>query len=160
MRSNAHIFSQISRENVVELMRLSVRDDEKHLISPNPEWLAQAPHVAESQTYGIYHGGTAVGLISIIDPLLASAEDQRTHYQPNCLYVWRLMIDHAHRRQGHGRAAIEFALEQARNRGMNGVSLTTKDKETGNALPFYESLDFTATGRRLHDEIELIYRAK
>ena len=159
MTSDARVFTQVDRNNVIELMFLSVRDDEKHLISPNTEWLAQAPHFEESQTYGIFHRGTAVGLISIINPLLASADDQRTYYQSNCLYVWRLMIDHGHRHQGHGRAAIAFVLEQAQNRGMEGVSLTTMDKEPGNALPFYESLGFTATGRRLHDEVELIYRA-
>ncbi|MGI9244637.1 MAG: GNAT family N-acetyltransferase, partial [Verrucomicrobiales bacterium] len=135
MTAAEQIFTLVDRENVVELMYLSVRDDEKHLISPTARWLAQAPHVEESQTYGIFYEGTAVGLISIIDPLLASAEDQQTHYQSNCLYIWRLMIDRAYRGQGHGRAAIRFALQLARDRGNEGISLTTMDQRSGNALP-------------------------
>ncbi len=158
MTVDERIFTLISRENVIDLMDLSVRDDERHLIAPTAKWLAQAPHVEESQTYGIFYENKPVGLISIIDPLLAPSEDQQTYYQANCLHVWRLMIDSAYRGQGHGRAAIRFALQEAKNRGNEGISLTTMDQLPGNALPFYEKLGFSPTGRRLHNEIELIYK--
>lgn len=136
MKSDARVFTPIDRENVIELMFLSVSENEKHLISPNVEWLAQAPHVEESQTYGTFHECVAVGLISIIDPRLTSPEDQKKHYQSRCFYVWRLMIDHKHRHQGHGRAAMEFVMQEARNRGMEGISLTTTIHDKKSAINY------------------------
>jgi GNAT superfamily N-acetyltransferase len=49
-----------------------------------------------------------------------------------------------HRGQGLGRAMIEWANEQARERGCGLVQLTS-DKRRPDAVRFYESLGFTAS---------------
>lgn len=152
-------FIPLNRSNVDELSELAVRESEQHLICSNPEWLAQAAFVAESLTFGIFKEGRPVGVISFIDPRLVDEDDEdHDHYQENCLYVWRVMVDKGSRGANVGVQAIEFALGYARLVGLQGVSLTTMDREAGNALPFYERLGFSATGRRLDDEAELVFR--
>lgn len=148
-------FLMLCGETVDDLTELSIRADEKHLIASNAEWIAQAAFVGGSLSFGIYNKDTAVGLISLIDPRVIEPE-KRDPCQPVCLYVWRLMIDHKHRGQGFGEAAIKFAQGYARLIGLNGRSLTTMDKAQGNALAFYERCGFVPTGRRVDDEIELM----
>lgn len=129
------------------------------MICSNSEWLAQAAFVAESLTFGIFKEGRPVGVISLIDPRLVDEDDEdREHYQENCLYVWRVMVDKGSRGANVGSQAIAFALGYAKLVGLEGVSLTTMDREVANALPFYERLGFSTTGRRLDEEAELAIR--
>jgi len=151
-------FVIVTRENVDELSNLKVRDEEDHLIAPNPEWLAEAAYACEAITYGMYFGDQPVGLLSMIDPRLIDDDEGDEHFQPRCLYVWRFMVGQYHRGRGYGTAGIDFALRYAQLVGLEGVSLTTMDRERGNALAFYQSLGFAATGRRLNNEVELVLR--
>lgn len=150
-------FRQLSRYTLSPLTKLTLRADETHLIASPPDWLADAVFSPVSITYGIFAGETAVGIISLIDPRVI--EDDKEHFQEDCLYVWRVMIDQNHRAQGFGTQAITFAKDYAQLIGLKGVSLTTMDRAAGNALPLYETLGFTPTGRRLDDEIELVWRS-
>lgn len=147
-------YIKVGQFNLDQVMALSVRDSEKHLIASNAEWLADAAHEPDALSFAIHAGPQAVGLISVIDPRVI--EDAEEDFQPQHLYVWRLMIDQAHRGYGYGAAAIAFAAELARIMGLKGVSLTTMDRAAGNALPFYNSLGFQPTGRRLNGEVELL----
>lgn len=70
------------------------------------------------------------------------------------------MIDHRFQGKGLGNQAINFSKRYASIIGLQGVSLTTMDKEEGNALHIYQKLGFIPTGRRLDDEIELIFSFK
>lgn len=158
MQESSLQFLMLAPEVLGSLLSLKIPDDETHLISPNAEWIAEAAFMSESVTYGIFLGKQPIGLISLIDPRLLDQDDENDHFQGDCLYVWRLMIDKHHRRQGYGRAAIRFAQSYAHLIGQKGVSLTTMDKAPLNALPLYESMGFEPTGRRLDDEVELIWR--
>lgn len=53
-------------------------------------------------------------------------------------------VDGSVRGDGVGRAMVEWAVEQAVERGCHLVQLTT-DKRRGNAVRFYESLGFVVT---------------
>ncbi|MHA6326800.1 GNAT family N-acetyltransferase [Roseivivax sp. CAU 1753] len=139
------------------LLDLRVRDGEETLIAPVADWLAQAAHKDYAVSFGLYHGGIAVGLVSVIDPRLIP-EDHREDFQPGCLYVWRLMIDRTQRGKSFGRGAVALATQYARTIGLDGVSLTTMESAAGNALAFYERLGFAPTGRRIDGEIELVLR--
>ena len=150
-------FLMLAPETLDSLLSLKIPDDEAHLISSNAEWIADAAFMSESITYGIFLGKEPVGLISLIDPRLLDKDDENAHFQGDCLYVWRLMIDQHHRRQGYGRSAIMFAQSYAQLIGQKGVSLTTMDKAPLNALPLYQSMGFEPTGRRLDDEVELVW---
>jgi len=156
--TSAH-FLLLCGETVGALAALGVREDERELIAPNPEWIADAAFVDDAVSYGVFSAGEAVGLLSLIDPrLIADEDDGRDRFQSDCLYLWRLMVDRRHRGRGYGRAAIEFAARYAALTGLAGVSLTTMDRIPGNALALYRALGFEPTGRRLDDEIELVRR--
>jgi diamine N-acetyltransferase len=148
----------LSPEILDSLLSLKIPDNEAHLISPNAEWIAEAAFMSKSITYGLFRRKQPVGLISLIDPRLLDEEDDNDHFQGDFLYVWRLMIDQHHRRQGYGRAAIRFSQSYAQLIGQKGVSLTTMDRAPLNALPLYQSMGFEPTGRRLDDEIELVWQ--
>ncbi|MFD2205705.1 GNAT family N-acetyltransferase [Kiloniella antarctica] len=158
MQSEQLQFLMLSPEIMGSLLSLKVPDDEAHLITSNAKWIAEAAFMSESVTYGLFSGKNPAGLISFIDPRLMDQNDENKHFQGDCLYVWRLMIDQHHRRKGYGQSAIRFAQSYAQLIGQKGVSLTTMDKAPLNALPLYQSMGFKATGRRLDDEIELVWR--
>jgi len=58
-----------------------------------------------------------------------------------CLYVYEVYVDEAHRGHGYGRAAMVFAEEEARRRGLDRVSLNVFG---GNAVArgLYRSLGY------------------
>ncbi len=138
------------------LSTLSVAEDETHLIAPTDRWLREAMEARRARTFGVFADGP-VGLISLVDPRV---EDDTDHFQMDCLYIWRIMVDHRARGQGHGRAIMGFVRHYATLTGLSGVSLTTKDREPANARAFYERLGFAPTGRRLAGEIELVWHSE
>lgn len=151
-------FLMLTEGQLDGLMSLRVAKDEEHLIAPVAEWLAEAAFTPDAISYGIYASRKPVGLLSLIDPRLIDEDDDMSHFQADCLFVWRVMTDYRCRRQGYGKAAMQFIIDYARCIGLDGVSLTTMDQEKGNALPFYERLGFQPTGRRIDNEIELVCR--
>ncbi|MDE1326713.1 GNAT family N-acetyltransferase [Vibrio aestuarianus] len=148
-------FLKINGNTIDDIIDLTVGELQKHLIANNAEWLAEASFNDDSVSYGIYLNDEAAGLISLIDPRILDTHDD--HFQKEHLYVWRVMIDHRFQGKGLGNQAISFSKQYASIIGLKGVSLTTMDKEEGNALDIYQKLGFTPTGRRLDDEIELIF---
>ncbi|OZS41909.1 spermidine acetyltransferase [Photobacterium sanguinicancri] len=148
-------FLKINGHIAEEVIKLAVGTNQDHLIATNAEWLTQANFNNDSIDFAIYHSGQPAGLISLIDPRIRAIPDD--HFQPDHLYVWRLMIDHAFQGKGIGNKAVNFAKNYAQLVGLSGVSLTTMDNEQGNAKPLYLANGFTPTGRRLDDEIELIF---
>ncbi|ELA8470523.1 GNAT family N-acetyltransferase [Vibrio alginolyticus] len=148
-------FLKVNGNIINDIIDLSVGESQKHLIANNAEWLAEASFNDDSVSYGIYLDHKPAGLISLIDPRLLDKFDD--HFQKEHLYVWRVMIDQRFQGKGLGNQAINFSKRYASIIGLQGVSLTTMDREEGNALSVYQKLGFTPTGRRLDDEIELIY---
>ena len=126
-------YQKVSRFNTKEIIGLSVQEDQDHLISCNTRWLLEAANNCASIDYGIYLDGQPAGLISLIDPRILAPDE---HFHPDCLYVWRFMVDQNYQGKGLSKSAINFAKDYAKLMGLNGVTLTTMDQETGNALPF------------------------
>jgi len=145
------------RENLVPLLGLRVKKTQEHLMEPNADWLAEAFHIDDSETFGIYAAEVPVGLVSWIDPRLTVKKSEPHENPPaDMLYIWRLMIDHQHQGKGYAREIIEIFKQAASLRGLSGLALTTMDKHSHNALDFYIKAGFEPTGRRLNDEIELV----
>lgn len=159
MQETSLAFLRLCRANIDDVQALKIHDEERRLIAPVPEWIAQAAFVEEAVSFGLFAGEHAVGLMTLIDPRLFEDEKDREPFQIDCLYVWRVMVDRKQRGRGFGTQAIQFARSYARLVGLKGVSLTTRDDEPGNALPLYKKLGFSPTGRRLEGEIELVWRA-
>jgi len=155
---SALAFIKVNRLSINELTNLQVKPSQQHLISDNKDWLEEVLARDESLSFGIYHNQAAAGLITLLDP--RTTNEDKDHFQPDCLYVWRLMIDQHHQGKQLGESAIAFCQQFATLMGLQGVTLTTMDTEKGNALSFYLSLGFEPTGRRLDGEIELMWRAK
>ncbi|MBN3562704.1 GNAT family N-acetyltransferase [Aliamphritea spongicola] len=149
-------FIKVNSGNVCELSSLKVSPHQCHLIDSNAFWLAEVLVDGDSLSFGIYENNRPVGLITVIDPRTLEADD---HFQPDCLYVYRLMIDQHHQGRQLGTSAVRFSQQLATVLGLRGVSLTTMAAESGNALNFYLSLNFKPTGRELEDETELLWLA-
>lgn len=146
----------LDRENIEDVLELRVTAAQEELIAPIPEWIAFAAYVAGSETRALMRGETPIGLYSTIDPTMCIEDPEQ--FQPDCLYLWRFMIDLAHQGAGYGSQALSMIYATARARGFDGLSLTTADRKEGHALAFYEREGFAPTGRRLDDEIELVKR--
>jgi len=74
--------------------------------------------------------------------------------EPNGLYLWRLMVDAAHQRGGHGSAALAFLVDLARSRGRVEIA-TSAVPASGTAIPFYQAHGYVLTGRMDGDEVVL-----
>jgi len=147
----------ITRETLSPLLRLKVAADQAHLVAPNAVTIAQAAYEQPgAYVWGLWDGETPIGLIAMIHP------HEYAHLEPgddpDGAYVWRLMIDAAHQRRGHGRAAIDLCRRQARAWGLPRLATSVVDCPDSN-IGFYEALGFTRTGRIFEDEIVLSLEA-
>ncbi len=135
----------IDRSNVNAILKLQVRDDQKHFVGSNAMTLAQAQFEPYSSVYGFWEGDVPVGLIAMID-LQPDHPDFSEDDPENAIYVWRLMIDKDHQGKGYGTQAMEFAFDWARKLGRTQLCLSVVP-EDGSAIPFYERLGLRDTGR-------------
>ena len=112
--------------------------------------MGQAPFEPGSEVYGIWDGETPVGLIAVIYMTHPDADITAGHDRDG-IYVWRLMIAADVQRHGIGWAAMQFAIDTAKERGRAHVAVCCVD-EPGSAIGFYEKLGFRRTGKVLGDE--------
>ncbi len=136
----------VTADNFDDLVRLSVRDDQQGLVTPNLYSLAQARVYPDWQPMGIYADGTPVGFIMWgIAPDLSGPE----------WWIIRLMIAAGQQGRGYGRAAMLEALERLRCAGAEAVYISF-EPENAVAETLYRSLGFQDTGRIADGEI--VYR--
>jgi len=135
---------EITRENFEDVVRLSVSEAQRKLVSSNVMTLAEAPFEPGSVVWGLQADDTLVGLMAMID--LSKAVDLDPEDDRNGAYLWRLMIAEGHQGKGYGRQAIEFAFDQARVWGSTTLYCHV-GQEDGNALPLYQQFGLEPTGR-------------
>ncbi len=154
-------YIKVNSGNVYALSKLRVSKSQWDLIEPNPYWLAEVLTDSEYLSFGIYTDKTPAGLITVIDPRTIEEEggNDDDQLQPDCLYLYRLMIDERHQGKKLGLSAIKFSQQLASILGLQGVSLTTMDQAPGNALNLYLASGFMPTGRRINNETELVWEA-
>lgn len=146
-------FRPLDADAVLPLIRLDVAPEQKGFVAPNAVTMAQSIFEHGSEIYGIWEDGTPVGLLAIVDMSHPRAElDDGDN--PDGIYVWRLMVSADRQRQGFGRAAMDFAVGIARERGRAHVALSAVDGP-GTAIAFYEKIGFRKSGRIVDGEIEL-----
>ncbi len=128
----------VGEAEVDRLIALKVAPEQERFVASNAVSLAQAAYRAPGRPFGLYADGEPVGLLllwdSRRDPEKAADE----------LYVWRLMIAAGHQRRGHGRAAMQWVVEEARRLGVAQVALSHVPDNPAGA--FYERLGFRYTG--------------
>ena len=66
-------------------------------------------------------------------------------------FLWRLLIDEGHQRQGYGTAALDAVVAYVRSRGARSLLVSAHQGE-GGPQPFYERYGFVRTGRVVEDE--------
>lgn len=146
-------FTRLSADTVLPLINLSVAEHQKHHVAPNAVTMAQSIFEPGSEIYGLWHEGSAIGLIAFID-LGHPKHILETNESPDGFYIWRLMVSEEHQGKGHGRAAMIFAEQRCRalNRAFLLLSVVDDDKS---AIEFYEKLGYRRTGNIVDEEIEL-----
>lgn len=143
----------LSRDTLMPLLKLKVREDQSDFVAPNVMTVAQATFEGGAEIYGLWDGETPVGMMAVIDtsnPEQIPDEGERQ----NTLFLWRMMLDAAHQKSGHGTAALDFAVDLARDKGLVDVTVSSVEAE-GSAIPFYERYGFRRTGEVLDDEVVL-----
>ena len=140
----------VTRDNLAELMRLSVAPRQQGYVASVAKSVAQASFEPNSRSLGLYVAGEPVGYLLLWD----------SRYDPDEpadeLCVWRILIDERFQRRGHGTAAMRWVLAEARRLGVAQVGLS---HVVGNAAgSFYSGLGFTYTGREDEGEREMVLR--
>ena len=145
---------EIDRSTLGDILDLTVRDDQRHLVAPNAITIAQAHYEPFTWVRGLWAGDTAIGLIAMVD-LHPDHPDLTPDDPKNAAYLWRLMIDKGHQGKGYGRAAVQIAFQQARVWGRDTLCVDVADVEDG-ALEFYRRFGLAPTDRVVHGERMLI----
>ncbi len=143
----------VDRKTVRALIALDVGPAQRDLVSPNATTLAEAAHEPGSRVWGLWNGDVPVGLMAMIHPGETPFLDEGD--DPEAAYLWRLMVDAKHQGKGHGRAALDAAVEQARAWGLPRLVATVADEAHSN-IGFYERFGFRRTGRVVGDEVEIV----
>ena len=142
----------VSRADVGALIRLAVRQDQGGRVAPNAVTLAQAAHEPGAHVWGLWEDDVAVGLMALVDQAEGDLDEGD---DPECAFLWRLMIDAAH--QGRGLGARALRLAEARALAWRKPRLVTSAGEVeGGAVPFYERHGYRRTGRVRDGEVELV----
>jgi len=147
-------FRIVKQDDLGPLFGLKVKKDQRGFVAPNAVSIAQAAYDPSATAYGIWADKQPVGFMSICDMAHPQA-DLDEGDNPDGVYVWRLLVDKRHQGKGVGRAALEFAEEQARQLGRAHLALSAVDAPNG-AVPFYEMHGFKRSGRIVDGEVELL----
>ena len=97
--------------------------------------------------WGLYDDETPVGFVMISDEVDGPGYIAQ--------YLWKLLIDEGHQRQGYGTAALDLVAAYFRARGVD-VMWTSAGQGEGSPLPFYERYGFVRTGDIVFDDEPLL----
>ena len=130
---------EITRENLHDILNLSVSKSQEGLVASNAKSIAEAYFADDAWFRAIYAGETPVGFIMLSDV------PEKAEY-----YLWRMMVDAEYQSNGYGRRAVELLVEHVRTRPGARELFTSHVKREGNAGKFYRKLGFAYTGEE-HD---------
>jgi len=147
----------VTKDNWQKLIKLKVRDDQKHFVASNVYSIAQAQFGDEYEghwdlhPFGIYEGDTPVGF------LMYALNFEHPQQQA---YIQRLMVDEKFQGQGYGKFGMEWMLELFRvDERIKEVSISYEPENEG-ARKLYASLGFTETGRIIEEEVEAVLKLR
>jgi diamine N-acetyltransferase len=143
----------VTRDSLHRLIGLSVRDDQRDLVSSNVKTLAEAPYEPGAVVWGLWDAEVPVGLMAMVDP-----EGVRLHgpfVQAGAAYLWRLMIAADCQGKGHGMQALRFAISTARRWGAGHLVTGVNDAPHGNK-GFYLRHGFRDSGVIEEEDLILV----
>lgn len=141
-RSATVALRPITEDNLRAVLRLKVRPEQEQFVASNPVSLAQAHFSKEAWYRAIYADETPVGFIML--------EDDAAHA---AYFLWRLMIDQRFQHLGFGRQAVILLIDYVKTRPGATELLVSHGEGEGSPAPFYASLGFEYTGKKIDDEL-------
>jgi diamine N-acetyltransferase len=136
---------EVTRHNLDALLAMDAGDGGRQVAS-NAKSMAQAAVHGEAWPRAICAGATPVGFLMLHDPGLVAEPEEREYF------LWRLMIDRPHQRQGHGLAALRLLIEHVKTRPHTGELLTSIAEPAPHLRAFYGRAGFVPTGRMAEGE--------
>jgi histidinol dehydrogenase len=140
----------VTDANVDELIKLKTTVEQEKFVASVPKSLAQASVRPAGRPLGLYSNGEPVGFLLLWD----ARRDPDPAERADQLYLWRLMIDARHQRQGHGQSAMRWLIDEARRMGVASIGLSHVPENTVGV--FYEKFGFAYTGKVQHGENEMV----
>ena len=148
---------KITYDNMSEILKLQVADDQKGFVANNLESLADAYVGINSGyptiPYGIYADDSAVGLIMYYYNNPEDHEEPEDidlpSYLKECTYfMQRLMIDKNHQGKGYGKEAVKKMIAEIKTKpyGPAESIYTSIEPKNFGAETLYSSLGFIKTG--------------
>lgn len=140
----------VTKDNWQELIKLKVREEQKHFVASNLYSIAQAQFGDEYQghwdlhPFGIYDGDTPVGF------LMYGLNFQHPKQQA---FIQRLMVDGKFQGKGYGRFGMETMLGIFRaDKRIHEVGISYEPTNDA-ARKLYASLGFVETGEIYEGEV-------
>ncbi len=140
---------EVTRDNLDEILRLKVAEEQSKFVAPNSTSIAQAHFYPEEAWFrAIYADETPVGFLMLSDT------PEKAEY-----FLWRLMMDDKYQGMGFGRRAIDLLVAHVKTRPNATKLLTSCVPGKGSPFEFYKNLGFEPTGEIEdgEDVMELIF---
>jgi GNAT superfamily N-acetyltransferase len=145
----------ITAANRAAVLALRVTAAQQQFVTDVAGSMAEAADEPDGRAiqWALCLGESPVGFVMISDDVAAPG------YFPQ--YLWKLLIDHRHQRQGYGTAALDLVADYFRSSGSARVMRTSAGQGEGSPIPFYERYGFVPTGDIVFDdEVLLQYRLR
>lgn len=127
---------EVTAENLDEVLRLEVRDDQKSFVSSPAVSLAQAYVYHETAfPFAVYYDQQLIGFI-----MMGYYEEK--HYYT----LWKLLIDQKYQNRGYGRKALEMGIALLKDQFQTKEIYTGVTPSNRIAKKLYASVGFVATG--------------
>ncbi len=136
-----------SNRDAVEALRVS--PSQERFVSGVAESLRDAAEHPDARPlcWGVYAEDTPVGFVMIADEVAGP------DYIPQ--FLWKLLIDERHQRQGFGTATLDLIVAYFRGRPGVKVLTTSAGQGEGSPITFYERYGFERTGEVSDGEVLL-----
>ena len=152
---------KINRNNVAEILKLEVFDNQKSFVATNNSSIIEA-YIAITEnnhvfTFGIYKDNTPIGFLMIGFDVNSDDEGAPRIAKGN-YNIWRLMIDKKFQGKGFGKKAINLALEFINTFpcGIAKYCWLSYESDNDVARKLYKSVDFVETDETYGEEIVAI----
>ena len=154
---------KINRNNVVEILKLEVFDNQKSFVATNNSSIIEA-YIASTEnndvfTFSIYKDDTPIGFLMIGYDVNSDDEDAPMIAKGN-YNIWRLMIDKKFQGKGFGKKAMDLALEFINTFPCGTAKYCWLSYESDNkvARQLYKSVGFVETDEKDGEEIVAIMK--
>ncbi|MFX1391204.1 MAG: GNAT family N-acetyltransferase [Promethearchaeota archaeon] len=144
------ILKKINKCNLMSILQLSVKPEQKGLVAPNVVSIAEAHFNKDAWFRAIYADNIPIGFVMISDTLLKYKFNQ--NHRPSYI-IWRFMIDAKYQGKGYAKEAMNLIINHIKKRPKAKEILLSHSQSSGNAGPFYKKFGFEYTGTTIADEL-------